>query len=589
MSAKKQKQIALRESSGRFAAKSEGCSARRRTNAPGESHEARLRKLNRIYALLSQVNQTIVRVRERQALFDAACSIAVEQGELRMAWIGLVDLQTKRVRPVARAGEDGGYLEKVNIVLDGSERGRGPTAKALRAGEHIIVNDIANDPRMAPWRAEALALGYRASAAFPLAVASQVRGTLNLYASEPGFFDDEEVKLLDEMAADIAFALESTELDDRRKQAEVKAHLQLQRLRALHAIDLAITSSLDLSLTLSVLLEQVVTQLNVDAADIVLIDRAAATLRFASGRGFRSRVVQEIPLRLGEGLAGRVAHERRVVHVPNMTASGGDYTPTPLVEAESFVVYYGVPLIAKGAVKGVLEVYHRSMLAPDNEWLDFLETLAGQAAMAIGDAQLLDDLQRSNTELVLAYDATIEGWSRAMDLRDKETEGHSQRVTDLAVQMARAAGMSNEQIGHARRGALLHDVGKLGIPDSILLKPGQLTEDEWAVMRKHPEYAFEMLSSVEYLRPALEIPYCHHERWDGTGYPRQLRGEQIPLAARLFAVVDVWDALHSDRPYRAGWLREEVLEHIRAQAGKHFEPSAVDLLFQVLGESTHEG
>lgn len=589
MSAKKQKQIASPECSGRFAAKSEGSSARRHTNAPGESPEARLRKLNRIYALLSRVNQTIVRVRERQALFDAACSIAVEQGGLRMAWIGLVDLQTKRVRPVARAGEAGGYLEKVNIVLDGSERGRGPTAKALRAGEHIIVNDIANDPRMAPWRAEALALGYRASAAFPLAVASEVRGTLNLYASEPGFFDDEEVKLLDEMAADIAFALESTELDDRRKHAEVKAQLQLQRLRALHAIDLAIISSLDLGLTLSVLLEQVVTQLSVDAADVLLIDRAAATLQFAGGRGFRSRIIQEIPLRLGECLAGRVVHERRLVHVPNLTESGRNYMPTPFVEAESFVAYYGVPLIAKGIVKGVLQVYHRSILTPNHEWLDFLETLAGQAAIAVGDTQLLDDLQRSNTELVLAYDATIEGWSRAMDLRDKETEGHSQRVADLTVQLAQAAGMSGEQIGHVRRGALLHDMGKLGIPDSILLKPGQLTEDERAIMRKHPEYAFEMLSSVEYLRPALEIPYCHHERWDGTGYPRQLKGEQIPPAARLFAVADVWDALHSDRPYRAGWLREEVLEHIRAEAGKHFEPSAVDLLFQVLGESTHEG
>jgi cyclic di-GMP phosphodiesterase len=185
------------------------------------------------------------------------------------------------------------------------------------------------------------------------------------------------------------------------------------------------------------------------------------------------------------------------------------------------------------------------------------------------------DLQRLNVELTRAYDTTLEGWSRALDLRDKETEGHSQRVTEMTVRLARAMGMGEEELVHVRRGALLHDIGKMGIPDSILLKPALLTEEQTAIMRRHPVYAYELLSPIEYLRPALDIPYCHHEKWDGTGYPRGLAGEAIPLAARIFAVVDVWDALRSDRPYRPGWSEARVREHIRSLTGTHFDPKVV--------------
>ncbi|HJR79127.1 MAG TPA: HD domain-containing phosphohydrolase [Anaerolineales bacterium] len=190
-------------------------------------------------------------------------------------------------------------------------------------------------------------------------------------------------------------------------------------------------------------------------------------------------------------------------------------------------------------------------------------------------------LREAHSQLLGAYEATIEGWSRAMDLRDRETEGHSQRVTDLTLRLATAYGMDAEELIHVRRGALLHDMGKLGIPDSILHKPDKLTEEEWMMMRQHPQLAYTMLYPVEYLRPALDIPYCHHEKWDGTGYPRGLKGEQIPLAARLFSVVDVWDALTSNRPYRRAWTHENALDYIREQSGRHFDPKIVDLFFRV--------
>jgi putative two-component system response regulator len=187
------------------------------------------------------------------------------------------------------------------------------------------------------------------------------------------------------------------------------------------------------------------------------------------------------------------------------------------------------------------------------------------------------ELEQLHEELLFSYDKTIEGWSQALDLRDKETEGHTLRVTEMTVRLARAAGMDEETLKHIWRGALLHDVGKLGIPDSILHKPGKLNDAEWVIMKNHPTYAYKWLSSIEFLRPALDIPYCHHEKWDGSGYPRGLKGENIPLAARMFAIVDVWDALASDRPYRQGLAEVEVEQYIRDQSGHHFDPKIVEL------------
>jgi putative two-component system response regulator len=192
-----------------------------------------------------------------------------------------------------------------------------------------------------------------------------------------------------------------------------------------------------------------------------------------------------------------------------------------------------------------------------------------------------NQLESLHEELLISYHKTIEGWVTALDLRDKETEGHTQRVTQKSVELARAIGIDEEQLEHIRIGALLHDIGKLGVPDSILLKPGKLTEDEWKVMRLHPIYAYQWLEPIAFLKFAVDIPYCHHEKWDGSGYPRGLRGEDIPLSARLFAIIDVWDALCSDRYYRAALPEPEVFEYLRKEAGKHFDPSLVEVFISM--------
>jgi PAS domain S-box-containing protein len=355
---------------------------------------------------------------------------------------------------------------------------------------------------------------------------------------------------------------------------------RLNRVQALRQIDMAITGSLDRRVTLNVVLEQVTTQLRVDAASILLTSPITQTLEYEAGRGFYSNAIEQSKLRFEQGYAGQAASKRQLVSVPNLKQAEPPLLRDDLLANENFATYHAIPMIAKGQVVGVLETFHRQLFKPNREWLDFLDALAGQAAIAVEDARLFTNMEHANRELLQAYEQTIEGWSLAMDFRDHETEGHTLRVTEMTVRLAKAMSINEAEIVHIRRGALLHDMGKIGVPDDVLLKPGKLTDDEWAIMKKHPQYAYEMLAPITYLRPSLDIPYCHHEKWDGTGYPRGLKGKQIPLPARLFAVVDVWDALRSDRPYRKAWPEDKVLDHIQQNANSHFDPEAVNIFLR---------
>ena len=233
-----------------------------------------------------------------------------------------------------------------------------------------------------------------------------------------------------------------------------------------------------------------------------------------------------------------------------------------------------------------IALYKHQMEQELEQYRHRLEEMVAERTAAL--VQVNEQLQQSHIQLTQAYDETLMGWSRALELYDKETSGHSRRVTEMAVRLARAMDFSEEELVHVRRGALLHDIGKMAIPDGILLKPESLTNEEREIMQQHPSYAYQMLAPITYLHPALDIPYCHHERWDGDGYPRGLKGEQIPLSARIFAVVDVWDALRSDRPYHAAWPEEKALTYICKQAGRQFDPQVVEVFIQVVkGDLEH--
>jgi len=377
------------------------------------------------------------------------------------------------------------------------------------------------------------------------------------------------------MAAQVAIALDNTRLLEQTQE-------QLNRLAALHDIDLVINSSLDLRVTLNILLDQVVEKLNIDAASVLLFNPRTQMLEYSAGRGFRSHSIENYSLRIGEGISGQAAMERHLIQALNLDELDDSLAYANIMREEGFASYFSVPLIAKGQVKGVLDVFNRTILNPDQDWYNFLETLGGQAAIAIDNTTLLEDLHRTNVELTLAYDTTLEGWSKALDLRDKETEGHTQRVTELTVRIAQQIGIQEEDIVNIRRGALLHDIGKMGIPDKILLKPGPLDEDEWKIMKNHSSIAYNLLYPITYLRPALDVPLYHHEKYDGSGYPNGLKDEQIPIAARIFAIVDVWDALTSDRPYRSAWSNKKALKYLKDQSGSHFDPRVVEVFLNLI-------
>ncbi len=197
----------------------------------------------------------------------------------------------------------------------------------------------------------------------------------------------------------------------------------------------------------------------------------------------------------------------------------------------------------------------------------------------------ITERKQAEEALKTAYDATLRGWSKTLELREHETANHSQRVADLTTRLAKALQLDSRAVVHIERGALLHDIGKIAVPDEILLKKGPLTPEEWVVMRQHPEHARTLLAGIPYLAPALDIPYGHHERWDGTGYPLGLKGEAIPLAARIFAVVDVWDALLSDRPYRLAWPEPTVIQYLKDQSGIQFDPRVVEIFLNLHANS----
>jgi len=384
-----------------------------------------------------------------------------------------------------------------------------------------------------------------------------------------------------------AHVLHFHDVTGRVRAAEEVAHLnaqlerRLQHLQALRRIDMAITNAIDVGLALDIFLEQVQADLGVEAAGVLLYEPHGQVLKPAAGRGFGVPLAED-EVRLGDGLAGYAALEQRTVHVPDLRVDGRLGASVDTAAQAGFVSYWAVPMLTKGQLQGVIELYTRAPLVPDAEWFEFLETFADQGAIAVESAQLFRSLERSNIELQLAYDRTIEGWANALDLKDEETAGHSKRVTRLTVRMAQRIGIDAKEIVHVQRGALLHDIGKMGIPDSILLKRGPLTPEERQEMERHPVYAYELLSPIEFLRPAIDIPYCHHEKWDGSGYPRGLVGEQIPIPARIFAIVDVFDALTSDRPYRAAWDRERTLAHIGEQTGSHFDPELVAAFMEMI-------
>jgi PAS domain S-box-containing protein/putative nucleotidyltransferase with HDIG domain len=468
-------------------------------------------------------------------------------------------------REVAR-----GWMAK--LKEDAILPGVGIAGTVFANGTNHISDEFINDPLTYVTPQDVIPKGW-GGICVPIRTSARTIGVIFICMKKPRQFSDEQVRLIESISLMAANAIHRMDLYEMTTR-------HVQRLQGLHEIDSAIAADVELPVTLTILLEKTVELLKADAADILLYDQGSQTLQAGAFQGIHSSFQKLKSVPINKIYAGRAILENKVMYLDTMP----DEKDTQLKQLwvkEKFKEQYCVPLVAKNKVKGVLEIFRRTASVPDPEWITFLKMLANEAAIALDNAELFNQNLRAAKELMEAYDATIESWSKFIDLRDNNLEGHSNRVTLLTVKLARKMGVDEDAIIHIRRGALLHDIGKMAVPDSILNKPGLLTEEEWRIMRKHPVSAYEMLAPIAYLRPALEIPYCHHERFDGSGYPRGLKGSEIPLAASIFSVIDVWDALTSDRLYRPAWKNLEAVEYIQEQSGKQFHPDVVKAFLEL--------
>lgn len=452
----------------------------------------------------------------------------------------------------------------------------GITGKVFTSGEIYVTSDVFHDPNADPVNLQFFREGWGVIAV-PIRTTNEIIGVLIVGIKQPQRIENRHIRLMTTLAEIAGNAIHRSTLYERSEE-------QIRRLTTLRELDTAITSSLDLRVTLDILAEHLTTKMGVSAVRILILNQNSQTLECYTAAGFTQKAVSRKSAGIGEGVASQALLNRREIYIPNIEQEQPEFSPKE-IHLEGFKTYYATPLHSKGITRGILETYFRYAFSPSADWREFLNMLAGQATIAIDNAQLFENLQRTNQELSLAYDTTLEGWGKALELRDKETEGHTRRVANLTVELARRLGVPESELNHVRRGALLHDIGKMGVPDHILRKHGPLTKQEIKEMRKHPQYAFDLLAPIAYLRPTLDIAYCHHEWWNGKGYPRGLKGEEIPLAARIFAVVDVWDALLSDRPYRRAWEMAEARKYIMGLSGKQFDPAIVDAFFKMIEEN----
>ncbi len=458
--------------------------------------------------------------------------------------------------------------------------GKGLAAYAMQTGQIYITQDFKNDPHA--YRTHLLG-DLKAVACAPLITQGQAIGSVTIARKRS--IDEREARLLTAISDIAANAIQRTTLHE-------AAVAHARQMATVSEIGRVLTETLDLPVIFKRLDHYLYELLpGISVVFISFYDAQAQrfTCQFASLNGDPINTDELPPAPLeppGRGTQSEVVYTRKPLILNDLIERSKNLSVNVLVGEDDPVAQSGLyaPMLAHDKVIGALQVQSNELNRFTAEDAEALSLVANTAAVAIENTRLLDDLRRSNLDRTRAYESTLEGWSRTLDLRDKETEWHSKKVAEKTVKLADMLGIDGDERVNIYRGALLHDIGKINIPDSVLLKAGSLTDDEWATMRGHPKIAFDLLNPIEYLRPALDIPYCHHEKWDGTGYPRGLKGVEIPLAARIFAIVDVWDALCSDRPYRKAWPRQQAIQYIRQMRGSHFDPDVTDAFLKMVEE-----
>lgn len=534
-----------------------------------ETEQRRRREADAIAEIGRDISQTL----ELDLVLERIASHAKNLLGVETSAVYLPEPGSRILRAVAAIGPDAEYIKEYPLQL-----GVGILAKIALQKSGEIVNDASADPRGVNIEGTET-IPFENLMGVPVLSKGELAGLIAVWRTGPGQeFHARELDFLSALAQQVGVAIENARLFEQTRR-------RLVEIEGLHTVSTALRSAQTLDEALPIILDQLIELMNAGSALVDLLDPSTSEIVTELARGAWAPVT---------GL--RTPKEAGITGL--VMASGNPYVSADVIEdglvfrpelVSGMNATACVPIIAQHQPIGTLWIGRQTRIL--DEEISLLAAIGEMVGTAIHrmrlhaeTERLFEDLQVANAELSQAYDTTLEGWAKALELRDKETEGHSRRVTELSLRLAEAMGISEPELTHMRRGVLLHDIGKMGVTDQLLRKTGPLTSEEWAEMRKHPQYAYDLLSPITYLRSALDIPYCHHERWDGTGYPRGLKGEEIPLAARVFAVVDVYDALFSDRPYRSAWPRRKVINYLRDQSGKHFDPDVVDAFMRLISD-----
>jgi HD-GYP domain-containing protein (c-di-GMP phosphodiesterase class II) len=497
--------------------------------------------------LSKQTAQALGISSEIVALGERWTRICVEMGGVSQAWIAHVD-QNNVVQWDAHWPPDPMLHAFPGHILE----------KAMHRGESVTFQNH-----------EDLVAG----GVFPLFNKGRVTGLLGLLSTQTDYFTTRTRSWITAFTSIVSDSFQ-----------QVESPTGGQRLIE-HSICQLLQSSMDVRDPLPAVLELLGSAVQADAMTAVYFDQRSQRFDLLATYKLDARVIAKLKLFFETGLAGKAARDGKLVWIQDMLSSYSPLRPMSPLAHEGFRSYLALPLIGHNDLLGILEAVWQTPQDLQPSSMDLLERMAEHISFTMERTSIVKDLRHRNKELAATYNAMIEGLSRALELRDLETEGHTRRVSRLMMRFVEHMQIPPDQWDAIRQGALLHDVGKLGIPDAILLKPGSLTQQERQVMQQHAVYGYNVLAPIINLRQTLDIALYHHERWDGSGYPYGLKGEQIPLAARLFAVVDVFDALTSDRPYRSAWTHSQAIDYLKEQAGQQFDQQVVELFLEITNQS----
>jgi HD-GYP domain-containing protein (c-di-GMP phosphodiesterase class II) len=550
-----------------------------RRNRDNQELYALEQRRSRQMQIINEAGRQLYAVLDLDLLLREILRLITERFRYDRASIHLV--RGDQIVPSEMRGFTPELWERAQEVLRSHINGEELISQVVSSGRSALVSDVSADSR---WTVLGSEDSTRSVAVIPMIARGKVAGAIVVASDTLNAFEPSDMTVLELVAAQSAIAVENAEL----YQAELR---NVRKLNALQTIDHAISATLELKQTLGILIERAIDHLGQRNAGgfVALVEPGSSQLKLAATHNLSETFAERFVLEVGESIAEQVV-EDGVPHVVAHVAADSRIKYKDLIALEKFQSLMAVPLAVDGKSIGALAIYTRQTHEFSNEETDFFVTLGTQAVIAVQNAQLYEktrdqavSLAKLAQQLEESYINTLAAMSAALDLRDRETEGHSQRVSDLTVKLATSLGMTDEQeLRDIRYGSLLHDVGKIGISDSILLKAGALSTGERVEMKKHPEFGADILRGVKFLEGALPVVLYHQERWDGSGYPKGLKGEEIPWAARIFAVIDVYDALASDRPYRQSMSRSYALDYVRSNRGILFDSQVVDKFVEII-------